>query len=74
MKQFPTISIPAPLDFIGFIVLTDGTVYENLLYRCNLPKPDAEQLSDTFDHMTTILCDRLPVKKQPTPPPSKVKR
>lgn len=74
MKLFPTIDIPKPLDFIRFIVLTDGTVYENRLYRCNLPKPDADQLSDTFDHMTTMLCGRLPEKKQPTPPLTKVKR
>lgn len=44
------VRIPYPLCGIRFIILTDGTVYENCLYECNkiLKK---EEYDVIFDHM-----------------------
>ena len=54
-----TISIPAPLCGIRFIILTDGTVYENCLYECG-KRLTAEEYTAIFDHATTLLCDNIP--------------
>ena len=53
------VRIPYPLCGIRFIVLTDGTVYENCLYECNkiLKK---EEYDVIFDHCTTLLCGNIP--------------
>lgn len=58
-KFFPTIALDAPLDSVRFIVLTDGTVYENTRYSCGKILSH-EQYADIFKHCTTLLCGNIP--------------
>lgn len=54
-----TLSMPAPLCGIRFIVLTDGTVYENQLYECN-KRLTLEEYETIFKHVTKLLCGNVP--------------
>ena len=54
-----TISIPAPLCGIRFIVLTDGTVFENRHYECH-KRLTHDEYEAIFDHVTTLLCGNIP--------------
>jgi len=54
-----TIRMPAPLCGIRFIVLTDGTVYENCLYERN-KRLTADEYTAIFNHATLLLCGNIP--------------
>ena len=54
-----TIPIPAPLCGIRFIILTDGTVYENSMYECR-KRLTADEYAAIFNHATTLLCNNVP--------------
>ena len=56
---FPTVAMGEPFDGIRFIVLTDGTVYENRLYRCNR-RLSADDYTAIFNNLTPLLCGNLP--------------
>ena len=58
-KFFPTVALDEPLNGIRFIILADGTVYENCLYECGKILK-REQYTDIFNHCTTLLCGNIP--------------
>lgn len=57
--MFDTIRMPWPLCGIRFIVLTDGTVYENRLYECD-KRLSREEYTAIFEHATMLLCEGIP--------------
>lgn len=54
-----TIPLPPPLCGIRFVILTDGTVYENHLYECS-KRLTVEEYTAIFNHVTTLLCGNIP--------------
>jgi len=56
---YPTISIREPLSSIRFIILTDGTVYENKQFENGKILTHAEYKA-TFEHLIPLLCENIP--------------
>lgn len=54
-----TVRIPAPLCGVRFIVLTDGTVFENEIYELN-KRLTADEYTAILDHAMTLLCNNVP--------------
>lgn len=54
-----TLRLAAPLCGIRFVVLTDGTVYENCIYECGKCLT-REEYANIFDHVTALLCNNVP--------------
>ena len=48
-----------PFAGIRFIILTDGTVYENRKYHLN-QRLSADDYTKIFEHLTALLCGNLP--------------
>lgn len=62
-KLFPTVAIDRPLSSIRFIVLTDGTVYENCRYECGKILKQ-EEYTDILEHCTCLLCGNVPISNR----------
>ncbi len=55
-EDFPTTRLPSPLNCVRFLVLTDGTVYENVLYECGKYKLDGDEIESLMKRATTLMC------------------
>ena len=56
-EVYPITRLAMPFNCIRFLILTDGTVYENALYELDAYKLDEDEIEALINRATTLMCN-----------------